>query len=306
MENVVTYTENPDKPLGDFEDSQVSKRDKLRFSLHSLHARVESYLSSHAFVFIFLITYVNAVALMFFWGARDEYVHTTTPTMRWFITVARGWGYTLNLNCALVILLASRLTFTLIRETPLNMIIPFDKSFPAFHIIVGYVILLAAILHGIFHLIWIIGWNRWGAGLWGVNMCVSTGFILLSIFILMVSTSQPKTRSNKFELFYFIHLTGAFLFFVLLLFHGVYNGVPYTYKWITGPLIVYSIDRIIRRLRVINSYIQLSRDNTVLKGANVIQVKLPKQFNYRAGQYAGKCDNFRVDLFHERYSTLVF
>lgn len=267
---------------------EVRNPEGVKFSLHLWSAKCESFLSTNGFTVLFFVSYINAVLLMFFWGSHEEYLRTKVPIMRWYISIARGFGYILNLNCGLVILLASRLAFTLIRDTPLNLVVPFDKSFPAFHIIVGYIILGAVIGHGSFHLIWIVGWNQWGGGLWGINMCVITGTALAFVLFLMVLSSFPSIRRKCFEKFYFLHNVGACLFFILLLFHGVYNGVPYTYKWIIPPLAIYGIDRLVRRAKIVHSNVELSEENSVLKGAKFLRLKLPKQFEYRAGQYAGK------------------
>lgn len=140
-----------------------------RFRRRQIVAQVESYLSSNAFILTFLFVYINALFLMYVWGARDEYVYQKGHARRWIITIARGFGYTLNLNSALVILLAARLSFTMLRKTALNRILPFDKTFPAFHIIVGYCILGAVAGHGVFHLIWIGAWNDWKPGIWQIN-----------------------------------------------------------------------------------------------------------------------------------------
>lgn len=155
----------------DAEDRNWAKRFRRRRKF----AQAESYLSSNCFIIIFLFIYVNANLLMYTWGAHDEFKYQKGHAKTWAIVIARGFGYTLNLNCALVIILAARLSFTLLRETSLNLVLPFDKSFPAFHIIVGYSILAAVIGHGVFHMIWIIVWNGWGPGIWGVTwVCLSS------------------------------------------------------------------------------------------------------------------------------------
>lgn len=264
-----------------------SRRERAKFSFHRWFAKCESFLSTNAFTAVCMTSYAFVSVLLFLSGAREEYLHTKMPVMRWFISIARGFGYVLNLNCGLVILLTSRLALTALRETPLALFLPLDKSFPSFHIIVGYISVISVFGHGIFHMVWIINWNFWQTGLWGINMCVGTGFALFGILLLMVIPSVQHVRRPYFEAFYFIHNVGAFLFFTLLIFHGVYRGVPYTYKWIVGPILVYSIDRSLRRMKVVNSTIHLSENNSILKGANVLQLILPKQFEYRAGQYAG-------------------
>lgn len=284
MEKVVVRETSEDHCL---QKDDISGREKLCFSFNQQFAKVESFLSSYAFVLLFLFVYAASVALMFLWGAQEQFVTTPDRKKRWPISIARGFGYTLNLNCALVIILASRLIFTKIRDTPLNLVIPFDKTFPSFHMVVGYTIFIAVLGHGAFHMSWIIGWNEWKGGLWGINMCVGTGFAIAVVLTMMVITSRSGMRSKRFSLFYKIHNLGAFLFFILLIFHGVYHGVPYTYKWIVGPLVVYMIDRLARRWKITNSHVLLTAKHSALKGANVVKVRVPKQFDYRAGQYAG-------------------
>lgn len=278
----------PKVPTGAVHDSDLrtSREWEGRFRRRRTFALVESYLSSNCFILIFLFAYVNALVLMYIWGARDEYVHQKGHPQTWMITIARGFGYTLNLTCALVIILAARLSFTLLRETALNRILPFDKTFPAFHILVGYSIMAAVVGHGIFHCIWIVVWNGWGPGIWGINWCVATGFILASTLVLMVATAGHKYRSKNFTVFYSIHNIGAAIFFVLLGLHGMYRGKPYTFKWITGPVILYLIDRGVRKLSSSQVSIHLSTRNSVLKGPDVLKISIPKSFNYKAGQYA--------------------
>lgn len=113
-------------------------------------------------------------------------------------------GYSLNLNAALVILLASRLTFTLIRETPLNLVIPFDKLFPAFHIYVGYTIAVASVGHAVFHIIWIVRWDGWAPGLWGINMvgrrCRASLSNMLGIYMSTDAFSVAVRRNWRINL----------------------------------------------------------------------------------------------------------
>lgn len=176
--------------VSDYADRSWEKRFRRRRKF----AQAESYLSSNSFIIIFLFIYVNANLLMYTWGAHDEFKHQKGHARTWAIVIARGFGYTLNLNCALVIILACRLSFTLLRETSLNLVLPFDKSFPAFHIIVGYSILAAVIGHGVFHMIWIIVWNGWGPGLWGVTWvrCSSSSHFRLVMNIICLTWSSLR------------------------------------------------------------------------------------------------------------------
>lgn len=236
------------------------------------------------------------MALMFTWGAYNEFrhiqktvepEHPTWTNFKWYIAIARGCGYTLNLNCAIIILLASRLFITFIRETPLHRILPLDKSFPEAHIIVGYCILVGVAIHVPFHFVWLFTYKQFDEfKLWSFSMSVAMGVPLMLIFLLMFGFALPSVRQKYFRTFYVIHLAGAAAFFALLLLHGMYRKVPETYKWIGGPLAIYIIDRIIRRCKISACVLRVDRNNSTLKPGEILMLEVPKQFNYRAGQYA--------------------
>nr|AAZ73480.1 respiratory burst oxidase-like protein [Chondrus crispus] len=255
-------------------------------------ARIEAYLSTHAFKVLFFAFYGAAVTLMFAWGFKAEFTFEDNfdmphfNTVRWFIGIARGMGYTLNLNTAFVILLASRLLFTKLRDSPLQLVLPFDAAFPALHIVVGYTIFFAVLVHGSFHFVWLITWDAWTWGLWSFNMSVITGFLLAIVFGTMLVLARPSVRKNNFRLFYAVHIIGATLFFGLLIIHGMFRQVPYTYKWVIPPLILYAIDRFLRRRKVSAVELFLSAENAVLKDGDILELRVPKAFSYQAGQYA--------------------
>ena len=206
--------------------------------------------------------------------------------MRWYIAVARGFGYVLNLNTALVILLAARLFLTSLRSSPLHWILPLDKAFPMIHIVVGYVIAISVLFHAGFHMAWICGWNTWERGLWGFTMSAVTGWALFAVFLVMFIMSRPTIRKNYFRAFYITHLVGAFLFFGLLVFHGMYRRKPETYKYIVGPLVIYLIDRIIRKLKVATVDLHLTHENSIFIDDQVLQLRLRTPFSFKPGQYA--------------------
>lgn len=224
---------------------------------------------------------------MFMWGFRSQFEKEPDNTKRWYISIARGAGYTLNINTALVILLASRLFLTALRDTALANLLPLDKSFPSIHILVAYFILAGVVIHVPFHLVWIIRYDDWDWGLWQVNMTVITGILLLTVFLVMFLFARPLVRKKSFIVFYYIHIIGAFFFFALLIIHGMYFFRPETYKYVTPPLIVYAIDRLIRRIRASTHNLELSAEHSVFKDGNILKLSIPKPFTFRPGQYAG-------------------
>lgn len=266
---------------------------KSRIALFS--ARAEACLSSHAFEILFLSAYVLAAALMFLWGAHDEFHHIRLnveqkgeESFKWLIAPARGAGISLNLNSALVLLLGCRLLITKFRETPLYRILPLDKCFPAAHVVVGYVIVAATIIHVFFHCVLLLKFNKWDKfEWWSYSMSVITGAVLMIILAAMFYTALPKVRKSLFRTFHAVHIICAFLFTVLLIFHGVEHKVPETYKYITGPIVVYCIDRLIRHLKISSATLQLAADqSTLMCSGEILRLKINKPFDFRAGQYA--------------------
>lgn len=199
--------------------------------------------------YTFMLSYFLTVVVMFFLGAVEEHFRWPNDPLRaWTIPVARGFGYILNLNIALEFLLASRMALSLLRNTVLGTVLPIDQAMPAFHVFVGYVSFVAAVLHGIFHCIGGIIRNMWTPGFGKWTWCVVTGLVLLSLFALMLITAVKPMRNANFERFMYVHLVGAALFFPLICLHGFYTGDLYTYKWVVGPAVIYVVDRVVRKL----------------------------------------------------------
>ncbi|CAN8075975.1 unnamed protein product [Agarophyton chilense] len=252
-------------------------------------AAVEAHLSTSALLYLFLCFYAVAMILLFQWGFHGEIIHRDNiqlgPVMRYIIGMARGAGYTLNINTALVIILAARYMTTALRDTPIADILPLDKAFPMIHIVVGYTTAFAVLIHASFHFGWLFGWDLWQGGLWGFNMSVITGSILTVVFLSMVIYTRPSVRKNNFQLFYRVHIVGAVLFYPLLIIHGMYRNRPETYKYIVPALIVYLFDRVLRRLNACTTRLRLSSTNSLFKDETVLELRLPKPFSYQAGQY---------------------
>lgn len=129
------------------------------------------------------IVYLNVTVILGILGAKDELEHTKVPVMRYVIATARALGMMLNLHCGIVIFFACKHYLTLLRRTKLYLVFNFDKAFPKWHMIFGILIFIISFLHAFFHLDWIVKWNGWQGGLWGVTMCVVPGALLLCLLI---------------------------------------------------------------------------------------------------------------------------
>ena len=269
----------------------------IQRKFHVLNAQLEAYLSSHAFHILFLEIYVIAVVLTFVWGAHDEFYYTKGTIekdhpnwkgYKWYIAIARGAGFSLNLNCSIVLFLTCRKIVTWIRHTPLHKVMPLDKSFPTAHIIVGWTIMIAVVFHVIFHSIWLIRFSQFDMlEMWSFSMTVLVGCLLLLVFSVMFATATPLFRNKKsqWRIFYVIHLVCAFLFYGLLLLHGLKRKKPETWLWVLPALIVYTIDRCSRRFSTKMAALFLDKANSKLKSGNILELRIRKPFNYKAGQF---------------------
>lgn len=116
-------------------------------------------------------------------------------------------------------------------------------------------------------------------------MSVATGFALLATLLLIVIVTRPQIREKHFRLFRLLHVGAAFVFFTLLIFHGMFREKPETYKWITPVLIIYTLDRILRRVKASSVALSLTAENAALRG-DILVLRVPRPFSFRAGQYA--------------------
>jgi hypothetical protein len=250
-------------------------------------AAVDARLSAYNSSVTFLLAYALTNIVLFSFGAAGEYARWPDDLLRaTAVGAARGFGYCLNFNVALIVFLASRGVLSLLRSTPLNACIPFDKAMPLFHSFVGYATLACAAMHGACHSV---GFARrlWAdSGFLGWRFCVWTGFLLLLVFSGMALSARKPRRDANFERFMYTHLAGASLFVTLLVFHGVYLGRMYTFKWIAGPLALYAGDRVHRKLVEKEGTVFIRVRARARQGADIVKLELPRVFRFKAGQYA--------------------
>jgi hypothetical protein len=250
-------------------------------------AEFDATFSAYSSTASFCLAYGLTNILLFTFGASEEYSRWPNDVvLRYGIGSARGFGYCINMNVALLLLVATRTLMTLLRNTPLNAVIPFDKSMPLFHAFLGYTTLIAATLHGACHSVGFAR-NMWAlGGLFGWRFCVCTGFPLLFTLLVIVWFSHKPNRDRNYELFMCSHLAGTSIFCCLLAFHGVYLGKLYTYKWIMGPIVLYLSDRVYRKVVENNGTVFIRENSQSCMDNGITKLELPRVFHFKAGQYA--------------------
>lgn len=74
----------------------------------------------------------------------------------------------------------------------------------------------------------------------------------------------------------------------------MYNFRPETYKWVTPAIIVYILDRVVRRLRMSTHEVDISENGSRFLDKGVLELSVPKPFDYQPGQYVGKFSTTNV------------
>ena len=179
--------------------------------------------------------------------------------LKWYIAIARGGGFSFNLNSAITILLTCRLSVTKLRGTTLHRVMPLDESYPRAHIFVTYAILIGVIIYVPWHFEWLITFKCFDKlRLWSFTTTVTRSMILLVVLLSMFFITIPLMRRKFFCHFYVVHNIGAALFLILLVLHGNKRHVRETHQRIIPSMIVYAVDRVARRVKTFTYELELS------------------------------------------------
>ncbi len=252
--------------------------------------QVEPTLQHEGFVFTFSFLYIIVNVLYFFVGAAPEWnLAAGSPRfIRVIRGAARGSGSVLNINSAFIILVASKIFLSILRRTPLNMFVPFDKAMPHFHAMVGSTIAIAAFVHTLCHLI-NYGVNEIATtGIHGHISLAVTGTVLFMCIGLIRYTSLKSVKSAiSYELWFVCHISGMIMYFFMLVLHGSHHGKFSSYKFIVGPLALYIIDIFLRRLRSRPRAVLIPGYTATTVGPRIVKLNMEKDdtFQYLAGQY---------------------
>ncbi|KAI9735834.1 MAG: hypothetical protein M1834_001299 [Cirrosporium novae-zelandiae] len=254
-------------------------------------------------VFVFML--VHAMIYAFGFMNYDIKDNLTGARATFGITypIARAAALVLHFDIALVLFPVCRTLISLLRQTPLNGIIQFDKNI-TFHKLVAWSIVFFSWVHTIAH------WNNFaqlsakvGLGFKGfllANFVTGpgwSGYVMLFALMAMVFTSIERFRRANFERFWYTHHLFV-VFFMFWSIHGAFCmikpdfapfcrgiGVFYQY-WIYGASI-YLLERILREVR--------GRHKTVISKviqhpSKVVEIQIKKDnIKTRAGQYIFLC-----------------
>ena len=104
-------------------------------ALKNMIISVEAMLQFRGLILTFLYFYflLNVIVISITAGPAWRATSGELKLYQVAAVLARGAGAMINLNAAIVIILASRHLMTTLRGSMLNLFVPFDKAMPSFH-----------------------------------------------------------------------------------------------------------------------------------------------------------------------------
>lgn len=263
---------------------------------------------SSRFVFIFIASHGLIFILASINYARQEGLKGANQTFGVTYILARSAALVLNLDVGIIIFPVCRTLISLLRQTPLNGVIQFDKNI-AFHVTTAWSIVFFTAVHVVAH------WHNYymiasenGLGFYGWllgNLVTGpgwTGYVMLGALIPMVWTSVQKMRRANYERFWYMHHM-FIVFFIFWAMHGEFcmiqpDSAPFCRNFGPDAIAVfwqywmysgyiYLAERIAREVR--------GRHKTVISKviqhpSNVVEIQIKKEHTKtRAGQYIFLC-----------------
>ncbi|TKR77884.1 hypothetical protein L596_018782 [Steinernema carpocapsae] len=286
---------------------------------------LETYRQHIAILFIFFA--INAVVFLErFWHYRYENEHRDLRrVMGVGIAITRGAAGAISFNMGLILLTVCRNVITKARETALAEYIPFDAAI-GFHKIVAVMALLWSAIHAVGHCInfyHVATQSQEGLqclfqeAVFGSNFLPSisywfygtitgiTGILLVVVMSVIYVFATPAVMRRAYHAFRLTHLLNI-LFYALTVLHGLPKLLdsPKFWYYVTGPIIIYVIDRIIGMRQ---EYKQLQILSAALLPSDIIYIKYkrPHSFHFRSGQWIRiSCPAFSCS-FNERHAFSI-
>lgn len=222
-------------------------------------------------------------------------------------SIARGAALVLNVDVAFIMFPICRNFVSLLRRTPLNDIIPFDKNI-AFHIATAWSIVFWSVIHVAAHMVNFarLAQADTSATTTGQRVLAFlaanfttgpgvTGWIMNACLFIIVFFAVEKRRRAKFERFWYSHHL-FIVFFVCWQLHGMFcmikpdrppycsfNTIGLFWRFWLGGGLIYIYERILREVR--------SRQRTYISKviqhpSKVVELQIKKdKTTTRAGQY---------------------
>ncbi|KAL3530670.1 hypothetical protein ACH5RR_009992 [Cinchona calisaya] len=243
----------------------------------------------------------------------------TFQVLGYCVCMAKGSAETLKFNMALILCPVCRRTLTVLRETVLGAIIPFDDNIN-FHKIIAFAIAIGTFIHVVFHLscnlvrlsscptdkfnlIYGRDFNYHQPTYFGLVVSIpgTTGIMMVFMMSFSFTLALHSFRRNVvklpwpinnlagFNAFWYAHHLLAIVYFLLilhgyfLLFHKEWYGRT-TWMYLAVPMFIYITERIF----TFNDHkYQVDIEKAVIYTGNVLALYMSKPigFKYKSGMY---------------------
>ncbi|XP_046428297.1 dual oxidase-like [Neodiprion fabricii] len=235
------------------------------------------------------------------------------------VTLTRGAASAMMFTYATLLVTMSQNTITVLRETFLHQYIPFDLSLDM-HKYVAIWALVFTMLHVMGHAVnfyhistqtaddltclfpnffhsthEIPKFHYW---CWQTITGI-TGVVLTILTAVMFLFSIPLIRRRLYNWFRYTHSMYP-IFFILMILHGTGRLVqePFTHYYLLGPLILFTIDKIITVTRK-TSELQIVQADCLPSGVTCLKFEKPSDFQYKSGQWIRiACTDLNPNEYH--------
>ncbi|XP_043242843.1 NADPH oxidase 5-like [Amphibalanus amphitrite] len=208
--------------------------------------------------------------------------------------MARGTGFCLNFDCAMVLVLVLRRMLTWLRSRHVGQLLPLEHHI-YLHKMAGWSVYILSAAHTLFHMANFVNMSQssgvtvqdylfdtsMGIG-WFAGSANITGLALLVILTIMVICSHRAVRkSGYFEIFYWTHLL-SIPTWVLLILHS-----PNFWKWFLVPGALFALEVACRVSRVCSDRGRSTVTAATLLPSEVVRltVSRPPDFVFRPGDF---------------------
>ena len=212
--------------------------------------------------------------------------------------IARAAALVLHFDVALILFPVCRTLISLLRQTPVNGIVQFDKNI-TFHKLVAWSIVFFTLVHTVAH------WNNFAQlaaknnlgfkGFLQANFATGpgwSGYVMLFSLMAIVGTSIERPRRANYECFWYTHHL-FIIFFAFWSIHGAFcmiksDAAPFCFGtgvfwefWMWGGF-VYLLERILREVRGRH---RTHISKVIQHPSKVVEIQVKKEHTkMRAGQ----------------------
>ncbi|XP_012261755.2 dual oxidase-like isoform X2 [Athalia rosae] len=235
------------------------------------------------------------------------------------VTITRGAASAMMFTYSTLLLTMCQNTITILRETLLQYYVPFDSSldmhkytacwalfFTVMHVL-GHALnfyhistqtsddltcLFPNFFHGTHE---IPKFHYW---CWQ-TMTGVTGIALTVLAATIFLFSHSLVRKKFYNLFRYAHSMYP-IFFILMILHGTGRLIqqPFTHLFLSGPAILFTIDKIITMTRK-TIEIQIVEAECLPSGVTCLKFRKPPNFQYKSGQWVRiACSDFNPNEYH--------